>query len=111
MASCTRGTEIGKNGQGGSLIAQAISKMRRFWLVKAHWEYVEAQRELRTGECARCGRCCAVFFRCPFLSGNTCVIYGKRFHQCRAFPIDARDTELIRRMGGKCGFEFRDERT
>ena len=46
----------------------------------------------RQGECNRCGACCKILFRCPFLGTDadgqyTCRIYEKRFAQCRLFPL------------------------
>ncbi len=90
------------------LFYEGVSKLRRFWLVKTNRGYVKSSLSARRGTCARCGRCCKVFFRCPFLRGNACVIYERRFEQCRAFPIDRNDTVLIRKMGGRCGFHFSD---
>jgi len=74
--------------------------------VKTKKNYVKANLALREGECARCALCCKVFFRCPFLIDNTCKIYESRFEQCRAFPIDPRDIDLVTHMGGECGFGF-----
>jgi len=102
------GGEIDTSGHKAGLIEQGISKLRRFWLAKARKSYVSRQVARRKGECLRCAVCCAVCFRCPFLADNTCKIYDKRFEQCRMFPIDAKDVDLIKRMGGKCGFTFED---
>jgi hypothetical protein len=88
------------------LFHEGVSKLRRFWLVKARRRYVKSSISLRKGACARCGKCCKVFFKCPFLRGNACAIYERRFEQCTAFPIDRTDIALIRKMGGKCGFSF-----
>jgi Fe-S-cluster containining protein len=76
--------------------------------VKFRRDYVLSSRQRRRGECRRCGTCCRVFAKCTFLSGNTCRIYGIRFDQCRAFPIDTSDIELVRDMGGECGFWFEE---
>jgi len=89
------------------LVRQGLSKLRRFWLVKARPGYVRRQLELREGECARCGLCCRIMFRCPHFDGEGCDNYENRYEQCRAFPIDSRDTDLIREMGGECGFRFK----
>ena len=102
---------IANNGEGRftGLLAQGWSKLSRFWLVKARRGYVVANRAKRSGECRRCGTCCRVFVKCIFLAGNSCRIYGLRFDQCRAFPIDTNDIDLVRDMGSKCGFEFEEK--
>jgi phosphatidylserine decarboxylase len=87
-------------------VRQFYSKLRRFWLVKARSVYVDRSIALREGECLRCGRCCWIAFRCPHYDGAGCKIHGRHYEQCKAFPIDRRDTELIRRLGGRCGFTF-----
>ncbi len=88
------------------MLEQGWSKVRRFLLVKFRGKYVKERLTLRAGECGRCTLCCKVFFRCPFLVDNKCRIYGVRFEQCKAFPIDREDLDLVTRMGGKCGFSF-----
>ena len=62
----------------------------------------------REGECNRCGACCKILFKCPFLASEgegqyTCRIYDKRFAQCRLFPLHA--TEL-REVEGQCSYTF-----
>jgi len=91
-------------------VTQGWSKIRRFLLVKTRPGYVKTSAGLRQGECGRCAACCKIFLHCPYLVDNTCRIYETRFEQCRAFPIDPKDIELIRRMGGACGFTFRNGR-
>ena len=97
------------NGKVEGVVEQGLSKVHRFWLVKVRKAYVSGQKVRRTGECARCALCCKVLFQCPFLDGSTCKIYLKRFEQCKAFPIDPRDINLIRQMNGKCGFGFTED--
>jgi hypothetical protein len=92
------------------VIEQGWSKLSRYVICKFRPGYVKKNLAHRGGECRRCALCCKVFFQCPFLSGDTCKIYGKRFTQCRAFPIDERDVNLITKMGGKCGFVFPEDR-
>jgi hypothetical protein len=84
---------------------QAAGKLRRYWLTHFRRGYVARQMQLREGSCRRCGRCCALLFRCPWLEGRaTCRIYGlRRPRACEAFPIDERD---IGDVGGECGFSF-----
>ncbi len=92
------------------MVEQGWSKLHRFWLVRVRAGYVAENLSKRQGECRRCALCCKVFFQCPFLDGETCRIYLKRFHQCKAFPIDRRDVNLIAKMGGRCGFYFEEEK-
>ncbi|HEX9638969.1 MAG TPA: hypothetical protein VGB99_15670 [Acidobacteriota bacterium] len=83
---------------------QGWSKIRRFYLSNLRRELVDRKHMLRVGECHRCGHCCRILFRCPFLKGNNeCRIYGSRFEQCRNFPIEPRDIELL---DGRCGYSF-----
>jgi hypothetical protein len=65
----------------------------------------------RKGECNRCGACCKILFRCPFLATDddgqyTCRIYDKRFAQCRLFPQHAQD---LVELGGECSYTFSPE--
>ena len=62
----------------------------------------------RSGECNRCGACCKILFRCPFLGTDaegqyTCRIYDKRFAQCRLFPLRPQD---LRELGEECSYTF-----
>lgn len=101
---------------GGRMTRQAsraagliAGKVRRFALVRFRPRYVARQTALREGECNRCGRCCKILFRCPFLKEKEggefhCRIYGRRFEQCVAFPIDDRDLVDV---GFNCTYSFR----
>ena len=65
----------------------------------------------RHGECNRCGACCRILFRCPFLGTDaegqyTCRIYEKRFAQCRLFPLHAAD---LLELAEKCSYTFSAE--
>ena len=81
-------------------------KFRRFMLVKMRPAYVRASIDRRKGECRRCGRCCSIGFRCPYLTENNhCERYERRYEQCAWFPIDRSD---LRYLGNKCGFHFED---
>jgi hypothetical protein len=85
-------------------LAEGWGKLRRFMLSKFRRGYIERMKLLRLGECARCGSCCTIMFRCPHLQGaNRCGIYERRYEQCAHFPIDHRD---LRRREGTCGFHF-----
>ncbi len=87
---------------------QVHGKLRRFVTVNFRKEEVVAALALRRGECNRCGACCEILFKCPFLKkhgdGTTsCGIYDDRPNQCRLFPIEKRDLEEVR---GTCSFYF-----
>ena len=87
---------------------QVHGKLRRFVTVNFRKDEVVAALALRRGECNRCGACCEILFKCPFLKkhgdGTTsCGIYDDRPNQCRLFPIEKRDLEEVR---GTCSFYF-----
>jgi len=87
---------------------QAQGKVRRFVSINFRKEEVVAALALRRGECNRCGACCELLFKCPFLQkypdgSSTCGIYEDRPNQCRLFPIEKRDLEEVR---GSCSFYF-----
>lgn len=95
-----------------TLVALQIKgKTRRFvqsTLVKQDTEALLARRQ---GECNRCGACCKILFRCPFLGTDaegqyTCRIYEKRFAQCRLFPLHARD---LLELKEQCSYTFAAE--
>ena len=78
-------------------------KVRRFLLCHFRPGYVRAQIEKRRGECRRCGDCCGIAFRCPWLEDrNVCGHYEKRWLVCRMFPIDERDLRDV----PTCSFRF-----
>jgi uncharacterized protein len=65
----------------------------------------------RQGDCNRCGACCKILFRCPFLGTDaegqyTCRIYEKRFAQCRLYPLHPGD---LRELKGQCSYTFAAE--
>jgi len=87
---------------------QAQGKLRRF--VKANFKKREivADLALRRGECNRCGACCELVFKCPFLKKqkdgtSICGIYENRPNQCRLFPTELRDIQEVR---GSCSYYF-----
>ena len=87
---------------------QAQGKLRRFMSANFRKQEVVESLSLRRGECNRCGACCEILFKCPFLKKHadgttTCGIYEDRPNQCRLFPIEKRDLEEVR---GTCGFFF-----
>ncbi len=91
---------------------QVRGKLRRF--VQATLGPRPNTEELlskRRGECNRCGACCKILFKCPFLGLDdegqyTCRIYDKRFAQCRLFPLHAKD---LRELGDQCSYTFVEE--
>jgi len=67
----------------------------------------------RQGDCNRCGACCKILFRCPFLGTDaegqyTCRIYEARFAQCRLYPLHAGD---LLELEGECSYRFGAEPT
>src|ERR671933_3009545 len=67
---------------------QAQGKLRRFLRTNLRKQEVIEALALRRGECNRCGACCEILFKCPFLKkhrdGTTsCGIYEARPSQCR----------------------------
>jgi hypothetical protein len=87
---------------------QAQGKLRRFVSSNFRRDEVVAKLALRRGDCNRCGACCEILFKCPFLKKHedgttTCGIYEDRPNQCRLFPIERRDIEEVR---GSCSYYF-----
>jgi hypothetical protein len=87
---------------------QAQGKIRRFVKTTFRKEDTIAALALRQGECNRCGACCELVFKCPFLKKNPdgtsmCGIYESRPNSCRLFPIDKRDIQEVR---GTCSYYF-----
>lgn len=87
---------------------QAQGKVRRFVSANFRKDEVIESLALRRGDCNRCGACCEILFKCPFLKKHedgttTCGIYEDRPNQCRLFPIEKRDLEEVR---GSCSFYF-----
>ncbi|HEX8719716.1 MAG TPA: YkgJ family cysteine cluster protein [Pyrinomonadaceae bacterium] len=87
---------------------QAHGKLRRFVRIRFKREEVIEALSLRRGDCNRCGACCEILFKCPFLRKHedgttTCGIYEDRPSQCRLFPLDRRDRDEVR---GTCSFYF-----
>ncbi|MFL5815450.1 MAG: hypothetical protein ACJ763_17880 [Bdellovibrionia bacterium] len=93
---------------GRGLLSQILRKLRRFYLGTFRPEYVEkAIADTRKGECHRCGLCCELIYKCPFLgkdgqNQSYCRIYGDlRPANCRNYPFDKLDAEI-----DQCGFRF-----
>lgn len=90
---------------------QLRGKVRRFVQAKLVQQDNEALLAKRRGECNRCGACCKILFRCPFLGTDsegqyTCRIYERRFSQCRLFPLHAAD---LRELEQECSYTFEAE--
>ena len=86
---------------------QARGKVRRIIQAQLIPDAVAARAARRQGECNRCGECCKILFRCPFLktldNGEySCRIYESRFAPCRHFPVDTRDLREVT----NCSFSF-----
>ena len=87
---------------------QVRGKVRRFVNIRFRKEEVVEKLALRRGDCNRCGACCEILFKCPFLKKaedgtTTCGIYEDRPDQCRLFPIEPRD---LREVRVECSFYF-----
>jgi hypothetical protein len=87
---------------------QAQGKLRRFVITNFRKDETIAALSLRRGECNRCGACCELVFKCPFLKKNAdgsslCGIYENRPNSCRLFPIEQRDIQEVR---GTCSYYF-----
>lgn len=91
---------------------QGTGKVRRFVAHTLRKKHVAHCLEIRQGECARCGACCKLLFKCPFLDtmpdGSTsCRIHEKRPMNCRIFPLDMKDiAERGFFMDKPCGYHF-----
>jgi len=62
----------------------------------------------RGGSCNRCGECCKLVFRCPFLKEDdeglySCAAYKVRPPLCRKFPRVEAHFDLVK---GHCGYTF-----
>ena len=92
------------------LSLQVRGKLRRYVQAKLVEQDEQELLTRRQGDCNRCGACCKIVFRCPFLGTDelgqyTCRIYEKRFAQCRLFPLHARDLLEV----PECSFTFADD--
>ena len=92
-----------------TLLGQFLRKLRRFYLGTFRPEYVQkAIAQTRQGDCHRCGLCCELIYKCPFLGRDNqnlpyCRVYGDlRPANCRNYPFDAIDSEV-----DTCGYKFK----
>ncbi len=91
-----------------TLLGQFLRKLRRFIIGTFFPNYIDkAIAATRTGDCHRCGLCCELIYKCPFLGRDSqnlpyCRIYGDlRPANCRNYPFDAIDSEV-----DTCGYRF-----
>lgn len=104
------GLEV-KLGKYRRLRLLATGKVRRF--IKATIQQkrtLELVAASRRGQCTRCGACCMILLRCPFLERTRdhqyrCKIYGRHFAQCKLFPMEPRD---LAEIDTECGYFFID---
>jgi len=90
---------------------QLRGKARRFVQANLARQDTDALLAKRHGECNRCGACCKILFKCPFLGTDaegqyTCRIYDKRFAQCRMYPLHAAD---LLELEQQCSYTFETE--
>ena len=89
---------------------QLQGKIRRFIRSNVYTRDNDALLAKRRGECTRCGACCKILVRCPFLEEQdgeySCQIYGEHFAQCRIFPLTEKD---LREIDEDCGYYFEPE--
>ncbi|MCG6920075.1 MAG: hypothetical protein LJF15_03175 [Acidobacteria bacterium] len=90
---------------------QLRGKVRRLMQTTVMHQDTDALLARRRGDCNRCGACCKILFRCPFLGTDaegqyTCRIYAMRFSQCRLFPLHAAD---LRELEEECSYTFEAE--
>jgi hypothetical protein len=92
-------------------MGQMARRVRRFYYGVFRADYIKANvAARREGECHRCGLCCQLVYKCPFLGKDAdqlpyCRIYGDlRPTNCHSYPFDKVDSEV-----DQCGFKFKDE--
>jgi hypothetical protein len=90
--------------------SQVLRKVRRFYLGTFQPKYIQNSiATTRQGECHRCGLCCELVYRCPFLGKDSenlpyCRVYGDlRPANCKNYPFDVTDSEIQ-----QCGYSFKD---
>lgn len=91
------------------LWGQFLRKWRRFFIGIFNPSYIQKSIDQnREGACNRCGACCELLFKCPFLGRDAqklpyCRVYGDlRPTNCHTYPFDATDSEV-----DICGFSFK----
>ncbi len=90
-------------------------KVNNTWRSFFDRAYVTRHEAWRQGECAHCGACCEILWRCPFLrtdkntQSSYCSVHKSRPLPCRTFPIDPKTVELIsvdRSADNGCSYRF-----
>ena len=85
-------------------------KLRRFIRSTVYTKDNERLLDQRKGECTRCGACCKILVRCPFLDEvdgeYNCQIYGQHFAQCQIYPLVPKDLEEVE---AECGYYFESQ--
>ena len=96
----------------GQMAQMGWGKVRRFfWPLLSPGSY-RASLASREGSCTRCGACCHLLYRCPFLQRDhgvtTCSIQGRKPGNCVRFPIDQRDLADRDLVAPRttCGYSF-----
>lgn len=97
---------------------QGVGKVRRFALGRLAPGFVAAEQMRRVGECVRCGVCCRLLFRCPWLEalpdgGARCRHHDRRPDNCRIFPVNEsciRDRDTLA-PDIPCGYRFVPRKT
>lgn len=91
-------------------IRQLTGKFRRFYYASVATSGTAERLAKRDGDCNRCGACCKILYRCPFLAEPepgvyACRIYGHHFAQCKLYPLTPAD---LTEIDGECTYTFRD---
>jgi hypothetical protein len=93
-------------------------KVRRFFYAHTRRgrDHIDRMKRRRRGECRRCGACCRLVYRCPFLRMDgdlaVCTVHQRRPQNCRIFPVDRLDLEdrdLVD-PARPCGFWFVEDK-
>src|SRR5262249_15274586 len=97
-------------GDVALMALQARGKVRRFIQAKLMTPDTEGLLAKRRGECNRCGACCQMLSRCPFLAAAAegpypCRVHERRFARCRLFPLHAADLREVE----QCSYTFEPE--
>ncbi len=94
-----------------NFVGQLLRKLRRFYLGTFKPETIQKSiAETRQGDCHRCGLCCELIYKCPFLGKDHqnlpyCRVYGDlRPANCKNYPFDVTDSEI-----DQCGYSFKDQ--
>ena len=97
-----------KNVLARDLTGQVLRLRRMYYGIFNPAHISQAIQATRAGECHRCGLCCQLVYKCPFLGRDStnlpyCRIYGDlRPTNCHTYPFDWKDAEI-----DTCGFSFK----